>query len=259
MPVITLTTEWSNTDYYIGAVKGAVHSRLPSVVISDICHNIKTFNITQAAFIVKSCYRTFPKGSVHIICVSSEATPSNRHLAVSYDGHFFIGCDNGFFSLLINGKADAIRELPENGHNSFPELNVFAPAATAIIQNGFESAGIEKTGFNRQVAFLPTIDNSEEEIILTGSVIYIDSYDNAITNITKEMWDEVGNGRKFVIHPQSNYYSIKKINQSYHETENGELLAIFNSLGLLEIAIKNGSAMDLLKLNINSSIRIKFT
>ena len=93
---------------------------------------------------------------------------------------------------------------------------------------------------------------------ITGSVIYIDSFRNAITNITRDLFDRIGEGRAFEIYPQNNYYIITRLNNFYHETAPGEILAIFNSVGLLEIAISKGNAADLLNLSTNSSVRIKF-
>jgi S-adenosylmethionine hydrolase len=68
----------------------------------------------------------------------------------------------------------------------------------------------------------------------------------------------VGQGKAFEILVQSRHYKIKHINKRYNETDPGELLAIFNSSGLLEIAIRNGNAAGLLKLNTNSTIRVEF-
>ena len=94
--------------------------------------------------------------------------------------------------------------------------------------------------------------------MITGAVIYIDSFRNAITNITKDLFDRIGEGRAFEIYPQNNYYKITRLNDFYHETAPGEILAIFNSVGLLEIAINKGNAAELLNLSVNSSIRVKF-
>ena len=97
-----------------------------------------------------------------------------------------------------------------------------------------------------------------EDKSITGSIIYIDSFMNAISNITRELFERVRKGREFEIYVQSKHYKITSINNFYHESTVGELLAIFNSAGLLEIAINNGSAARLLNLEINSTIRVEF-
>ena len=106
----------------------------------------------------------------------------------------------------------------------------------------------------KQIPILPTID----ETTINGSVVYIDSFRNAITNISRELFDQIRKGRPFDIFIQSNYYKINRLNKNYHDSSTGELLALFNSLGLLEIAINSGNAADLLNLSINSVVRIKF-
>ncbi|MBU0764442.1 MAG: SAM-dependent chlorinase/fluorinase, partial [Bacteroidetes bacterium] len=97
-----------------------------------------------------------------------------------------------------------------------------------------------------------------EDATIFGSVVYIDSYQNVVTNITRELFEQVRKNRSFEIIPQNYVYKINKINTAYNQTSEGELLAIFNSLGLLEIAIRNGNAAELMNLDTRSKIRIKF-
>ena len=120
--------------------------------------------------------------------------------------------------------------------------------------NKIEELGIKIQDIERQTPLIPVID----EAIIAGSVIYIDSYNNLITNISKDLFEQVGRRRNFEILVQSNHYKIKKINKSYNETSSGELLALFNSAGLLEIAINKGNIAELLNLGTNANIRIKF-
>ena len=56
MPIITLTTDWNNDDFYLGAVKGAIYNNCIDVTVVDITHQIKPFNIYQAAFILKNSH-----------------------------------------------------------------------------------------------------------------------------------------------------------------------------------------------------------
>ena len=117
-----------------------------------------------------------------------------------------------------------------------------------------DELGEVQESFTRNTPIRATFENSR----INGSIIYIDSYQNAISNISKELFFRVGKNRRFEIFVQSNYYKISKINNFYNETSVGELLAVFNSLDLLEIAINKGNAAELLALDLNSVIRIKF-
>ncbi len=256
MQLITLISDWNSSDYYIGAIKGRILSSCPTVTIVDVNHQITSYNITQAAFVVKNTYKNFPKGTIHILSINSEASKEKPHVLVRYDGHYFIGTDNGMFHLFIEGKTESIIEIDtEAVESSFPELDVFAKVACQIIKKeDITKIGKKRKSLLKQLPVLPAI----EESLIIGKVIYIDSFYNVITNVSKELFEQVRKKRTFNIYVQSKSNKISKINKKYAETSLGELLAIFNSTGHLEIAIRNGKAAQLFNLTTNSSIRIVF-
>jgi S-adenosyl-L-methionine hydrolase (adenosine-forming) len=258
MAIITLTTDWKSNDYYSGAVKGGILTHYPEAVIVDINHYVQPFNTAQAAFILKHSFVHFPKGTVHIVDVNSERSDHVHYIAIASSGHYFIGTDNGGFGLIFNDPVDNIVRIEMFGNDNcytFPALHVFAPAAAFLAKgNDISELGRKQDAINRQTPMLPTIGDA----VITGSVIYIDSFQNAITNIQKDLFERIGKGRRFDILVQSNHYKINRINKMYNETSSGELLAIFNSADLLEIAINKGNAAELLNLGINSNVRIKF-
>jgi S-adenosylmethionine hydrolase len=156
---------------------------------------------------------------------------------------------------LIEHDPDEIVFIDRPDAGTFPELSVYAETACDIILSGkITGLGIKTTQLYKQVPMLPTIDES----VINGSVVYIDSYKNAITNITRELFDQIGKGRSFEILVQSNHYRISRLNKGYSDSSLGEMLALFNSIGVLEIAINGGNAADLLNLSLNSTVRIKF-
>ena len=69
MAIITITSDWGAKDYYAAAVKGTILSMLPTATIVDVTHEIEPFNVAQAGFTLKNCYRCFPPGTIHIIAV----------------------------------------------------------------------------------------------------------------------------------------------------------------------------------------------
>ncbi len=256
MTIVTLTTDWNANDYYVGAIKGKILSQSTQAQVVDISHQVPPFNITQAAFILRNCFYNFPRGSVHIIGVNTEGGKDVPFLLVEYQNHYFIGTDNGIFGLLFSEPPSRIIELKSpNKLHSFSSFSVFSEAA-ARLANGDKPDALGKVvkKYQERIPLRAAIDKS----VITGSVIYIDSFRNAITNITKELFDRIGENRPFEIYVQSNHYMITRLNNYYHETAPGEILAIFNSVGLLEIAINKGNAADLLNLTTNSSIRVKF-
>jgi S-adenosylmethionine hydrolase len=258
MHIITLTSDWSENDYYVASLKGKLLSACPEAYIIDINHRIKAFNISQAAFVVRNSYSHFQDNTIHIIAVCSEPEAGEEFLVARIDNHYFVCADNGILGLLGGAEPDEVVTVKgdqEKDLHTFPALSLFARIAGELSKGTpLSKLGPPALNYRRQTPLRATIENHK----ITGSVIYIDSYQNAITNISRELFDRIGNGRPFEIYIQSKHYMVNRINTRYNETEPGELLALFNSTGLLEIAIRNGNAAGLLKLTTNSTIRVEF-
>mgnify|MGYP001092607071 FL=1 len=275
MNFITLTTDFGYKDFSIAITKANIYNSIKDVIIVDVSHQISPFNNTEAAYILKNSYKSFPQGSIHIIGVESELTPENSHLVMSFDNHFFIGANNGIFSLITESlKPDKIVEI--NIHNNiistFPMIDVFVKVAKHIVSNGsLDVIGKEIKEIKQLTEIKPVINQKKDQIL--GSVIYIDNYGNVITNITKKIFNEIGKSRPFTI--EARRIKFKKIYSSYSQAidysikrkkreEDGKKLALFNSAEHLELAIYKsnpetvGSANSLFGLNYRDPITIFF-
>lgn len=261
MSIVTLTTDWKSGDFYPGIIKGQILNHCPEARIVDISHQIAPFDIAQAAFVVKHSFRYYPPGTVHIIGVKSESDEDTQgYIVVKACEQFFIGADNGIFSLIFDDMTEVeINNIePDDNvrnHTTFPEFDLFTSAAVHIIKNG-ETSGLGKPV--QQINTLTMLRPITDEKTIRGNVVYIDSFENVITNISAQLFNEIRRNRKFEIYLKGPYNKIKKINTQYNQTPPGELLAIFNSLGLLEIAIYNGNAAGLLDVSIRDAVTIKF-
>ena len=275
MSLITLTTDFGTKDHFVGAVKGAIYTELPNVKIVDITHEISPFNITETAYILKNSYKSFPKGTIHIVGVDSELSVENKHIAIELDGHFFVCPDNGLISMIAS-EINPTKIVEINIHNrvesSFPVLDVFVQVACHIARGGnLGVIGKEIQSYKKMVEIQPKVNQAQTTII--GGVIYIDNYGNVISNISKKMFNEVGKGRSFTI--TARRYTFDKINSKYNDIVNysekeerrqndGERLTLFNSAGFLEIAIYRsnlktvGGASSLLGLSYRDTITIEF-
>ncbi|MEL0275891.1 MAG: SAM-dependent chlorinase/fluorinase, partial [Flavobacteriaceae bacterium] len=100
MSIITLTTDFGHKDYFVSVTKAALIQEAPKATIVDISREISPFNHTETAYILRNAYKSFPKGTVHIIGVDSELSPENNHIAMLFDGHYFVGANNGVFALI---------------------------------------------------------------------------------------------------------------------------------------------------------------
>jgi S-adenosylmethionine hydrolase len=242
----------------VASLKGKLLSACPEAQIIDINHRIKTYNTSHAAYIVRNAYAHFPDNSIHIISVNSEPEKGKDLLAAKKDKHYFLCADNGILGLLGGNEPEEVITLSDHygeDPGTFVALSVFAKVACELSKGTpLSKLGSPAMAYDRQTPLRATIETNT----ITGSVIHIDSYQNAITNISRELFDRVGDGRAYEIFVQSKHYKLERINRQYNETDPGDLLAIFNSSGLLEIAIRDGNAAGLLKLNTNSTIRVEF-
>ncbi|WP_417886705.1 SAM hydrolase/SAM-dependent halogenase family protein [Zunongwangia sp.] len=276
MPIITLTTDFGEKDYFAAAVKGAIYNELKEVRIVDISHSISPFHISEASYIIKNAYRSFPKGSIHIIGIDSELTPENKHLAVLLDDHYFICANNGILSLLaseINPEKIVEINIHDRIETNFPVLDVFVKVACHIARGGsldVVGKNIEKIKYLKQIE--PLINSEKNQII--GHVLYIDNYGNVITNISRKLFDSVGKGREFTL--SARMVNFTEIHENYSDCinfkvpkdkrgeEDGKKLALFNSAGYIELAIYKsnpftvGSASTLFGLQNRDTVTIKF-
>ena len=251
MPVVTLTTEWKPDDIYNGIIKGKLSSLCPGIVIIDNAGSIPVFNISRAAFIIRNTFENYPEGSVHLICVHSEALRDQEYLIVRAKKHFFIGTDNGIFNLILNSEPEEAVRIDDRGSNN--ELEIFARTAADLISGRLPSElGIPVGSISERIPLRATIDKD----VIIGSIIFVDSYGNAISNITREVFYRVFENKGYRILIQSNKNYTDNISARYSDVPVGELLAKFNQLDLLEIAINGADVSELLSIEVGSVVRI---
>lgn len=262
MAIITLTTDWGSDGMYIGAFKGKLNTYMPGVSVVDVTHEIKPFDLSHAAFVMRNTYKHFPEGSVHILAVGGNINPSLKRefIVMQNEGHYFIGMNDGVWGVVFNSipeeahYIDIPSEMLEN-NSAFPELELFSAVATGIIQGvPMKDFGSPFTNMKRLNPHLPILNKNE----IKGHIIYFDVYGNAITNIAKEDFEDIRRSRSFEIFVSSNAYVIDKINKHYQESRKGQLLSIYSFSGLLELAVCNGNAKNLLNLDLFSEVIVKF-
>lgn len=274
MSFITLTTDFGTKDHFVGAVKGAILSQLPDAKIIDISHEISPFNIPETAYILKNSYKSFPKGTIHIVGVDAELSADNKHIALELDNHFFVCPDNGLISMIAS-EIQPSKIVEINIHDrietSFPVLDVFVNVACFIARGGNLSViGKEIKEFKKITEIQPKVNYQQNQIV--GGVLYIDNYGNVITNISKKMFQDIGKNRNFTVRTMR--LSFNKIFNKYNEITGdqpydssafeGNKLALFNSAGYLEISIYRssintvGGASTLLGLEYRDKVTIDF-
>jgi S-adenosylmethionine hydrolase len=256
MPIITFTSDFGLKDHYVSAVKGTIYQELPEAQLVDISHLVPPCDILQGAYILSNAYPHFPKGSIHIVAVNAISTIEHPHIGILYEGHYFIGNDNGLFSLIFPKKPEMIVEFnlrQDTNTLTFPTRDLFVKAACHLARGGtLEILGKQKEGLHQR----SRLHQPPGDLSLRGSIIYIDSAGNLVTDITQAMFRDTGKGRNFTIEIAGN--NLERVVGKYSDVADGEMLAFFNSSGFLEIAQNKGSAVKALKKTMNETIRIEF-
>lgn len=274
MSIITLTTDYGHKDHFAGILKGKIFSILPDTNIVDISHSIDKFNILEASYLLSVSYAHFPKGTVHVVCVDASRNADTIHIAMLYDGHYFVGADNGIFGGLTN-KLNAEKIVQINIHdrliNGSSDLDVFATVATHLAKGGeMNVIGSPLSEIKKMNVLVPIVDENAKSI--KGNVVYVDDFGNCVTNISRNYIEEIAKGRHYSVRFSS--HTIKKVRNSYSDFKNnsstdlnsmaGNEVAIFNQDNFLEIAIyrsnpsRSGSAQSLLGLRIQDVVIVEF-
>lgn len=252
MIFITLTTEWHEDDFFNGILRGKLASLCPEAVVVTNASAIPPFNIMHGAFVIRNTFMHYPEGTIHLVFINSEVPSKGRYLIVKFQGHYFIGADNGIFSLILNASPEMIIGIKKPEESD--EIDLFAMIAASIVKGmDIFKLGVKLEKITEMVPLRATIEKN----VIIGSIIFIDSYGNAITNITRELFGRVFEDRPVRIYIKSNKYFTEKISSSYHDEPVGELVTQFNSLELLEVSINGDNLSQLFGIETDDVVRVE--
>ena len=254
--IITLTTDFGVRDTYVGTMKGVILSINPNVQIVDITHAIPPQDIYEAAFSIYSAHSYFPKGTIHVVVVDPGVGSDRQAIVYQTNSAFFVCPDNGVLSYLLpNVEAEQEHSidvveiqnkayyLPEVS-NTFHGRDIFAPVAAHL------SLGVPLADFGPPVQTLVQLPIPVPELsgnMLTGQIVKIDRFGNAITNISESTIDRLESattGKITAYEIRIGNVRLNRFNRAYAESGVGKPLAIIGSSGLLEIAINGGNAKE---------------
>ncbi|MBI3610050.1 MAG: SAM-dependent chlorinase/fluorinase [Nitrospirae bacterium] len=260
--LITLLTDFGGRDPFVAAMKGVILSIRPKATIVDLTHEIPPHGICEAAFTLKSVYRYFPKGTIHVVVVDPGVGGSRRPLlAVNRRGRF-IAPDNGVLSYIYRDEPSTqVYQLNAQKYRlktyspTFDGRDLFAPAAAWLSK----SIAPEKIG--RRVTDYIRFPIPEARRLkkgrLEGQVIHIDRFGNLITNITRmdiEPWLSAGKMPAITIKGRT----IKGLKPFYSQAAPGKLSALINNDDHLEIFCYRSSAQLILKNSNDEPVTISW-
>lgn len=246
MPVITLLTDFGTADGYVAELKGVLVTQAPGSQLVDLSHDIVPHDVEAARLVVARYWRRFPTGSVHLVVVDPGVGSARKAIAVSSDGRLLVGPDNGVLSpaLLVPGVRVVSLPVPPDASPTFHGRDVFAPAAAALARG----ASLESLGDPHHD---PVVRRTPEAVRegdgwLRGEVIVVDRFGNAVTNLLGVRAGEVRVGTRDI-----------PLRRSYADVASGEAVALVGSSGLIEVAVRDGSAAAILGLTRGSVVRAR--
>ena len=266
MPIITLLTDFGTDHAYVGIMKGVILSVTPSAVIVDITHHIDPQDVIQAAYVIKSSYKYFPRGTVHAMVVDPGVGSHRAIVALDMMGHIFLAPDNGLLTLVMEeGKIGSLVRVENTRYfltpvsRTFHGRDIFAPVAAHLCK-GMDITNLGPALDPQHLVYLkidkPSFSETDR---LVGAVVCFDRFGNCISNIDephiKEL-DARGSGRRLEI--KIGDTSIKGLSSSYADTESKQPLAIMGSFGYLEIAMNQGNAQRALGIQKGDPIILEY-
>ena len=259
-PLITLLTDFGERDCFVASMKGVILSINSDARIHDLSHQVTSHQIQEAGYFLKSCYRYFPEGTIHVAVVDPGVGTESRARLISAAGSFFVGPDNGLFTEILEQEAGAkVWQINnqeyrlETSSSTFDGRDVFAPAAAWL------SKGVPPTFFGpvvhdpiRRAVAMPIW----HEDVLIGKVVSVDRFGNLISNITARQIDEFRGATRQPVEIHIGTYVISDLVGSYSQGNCQSLSALINSSGNLEIFLQEESAAQSLQVGVGEEVRV---
>lgn len=249
MALVTLITDFGNRDYYVPALKGNLITCIPDVRIVDVSHQVASHDIIEAAFILKNTFSSFPQGTTHICYVKNHEV-DQKLIFAKVQGHYFIGPDNGVFSLVFDEPVDYY-QLPDNVYMPFKELGELVKALHS--EKPMLQIGTLCHSVKQRIGLSPIVYQDQ----IRASVTHIDKYGNLIINLQSSDFTEARKGRRFKIYFKR-LDPLTSISHSFAEVNVGEPVCLFNTAGYLVIGVHMGNASEELSLKKEDIIQIIF-
>jgi len=240
--LITLTTDFGHQDPFVGILKGVIAAINPQAHVIDLSHGVPAHNVMAGALILQHAVRYFAAGTIHVVVVDPGVGSPRKPILIEHAGHFYIGPDNGVLSLALEGKPpERIIELTNADFylprisQTFHGRDIFAPVAAHL------TLGVPPNEFGKRLdtlenLSLPQIIRGENQ--LDGEIIYADGFGNLFTNIRERDLTGLPKERLQIGMAE---VPLGGLVTTYASVGTGEFACLFNSWGLLEIAINKGS------------------
>jgi len=259
--IIALLTDFGLKDYFVASLKGVILSINSEVRLVDITHDLPDYGRQAAAFVLQACYRFFPTGTIFLTVVDPGVGSERRLLLARSDRYYFIAPDNGLLSPILEAEKAEVLEITGENYfltikkTSFEGRDKMAPVA-AWLSLGIDISELARPAKSWERLNWPEPQNADREI--RGSIVYQDKFGNLITNISQHLivsFLNSNHGSSLVL--LAGRKRITEMAATYSQAPRNKPFFMINSLGLLEIAVYENSAANLLGLNPGDNVVLK--
>jgi hypothetical protein len=245
--LVSLITDFGSNDYYVGVIKGVILGINPEAVIVDVCHNIASYDVFDAAFTLAQSYRYFPNDTIHLVIVDPGVGTARRPLLARTIDQKFVAPDNGVLSLVYEREPNIeVRHISVEHYflnpisQTFQGRDIFASAV------GWLSKGVEVDKFGEPITdyakFTPPKAKRVDDQLVKGVALRVDRYGNIVTNIGPEDVPQLFTENPPPFRLMINQQEITKLYASFAAGKPSEVFAIIGSTGYIEICTNRGSA-----------------
>lgn len=257
--IITLLTDFGETDGFVGTMKGVIYGVNPEARIVDISHDIEPQDISSGAFVLRNSYQFFPADTIHVVVIDPGVGSERRILCVAANKHYFIAPDNGVLKYIYDECSNVYAVKVSNKRYFLPSVSrtfhgrdIFAPVAAHIATGlKIDELGTEVTDYER--GDIPKLEETSESI--AGEIVYIDRFGNLISNIPfNRLRRESGDIRRILFKGRI----LDHLCHSYSDGRRNEPIALVGSSGFLEIACNLANAKEKLNGKIGEKISVIF-
>jgi S-adenosylmethionine hydrolase len=247
--LITLLTDFGQSDSYVAEVKGALLSAAPGATLIDISHDVPLGSVVAAQYLLSRTWHRYPLGTVHLAVVDPGVGTARRALGASAQDHYFVAPDNGLLTPVFDAASVVELAIPDDASATFHGRDVFAPAAARLVL-GEKLSNLGPPVTDPIHARLPVCN--EEPGGIVGEVVYIDRFGTLITNIPAAAIEGAGLvtiGGEFTA----------PVGRTFRDVELGALVAFGGSGGTVEIAARERSAAQALGVGVGAEVRVGAT
>ena len=261
--LITFTTDFGLNDHYVGTMKGVILNINPSAQIVDICNSVQSYDVLDGAITISQAYKYYPSDTVHLVVVDPGVGTTRRPILVTTEKHIFVAPDNGVLSFVYEHEERiSVRHITAEHYFLQPVSQTFHGRDVFSAVAGWLSKGVELNKFGDEITdyarFAAPRPKPLEDKLLKGIVIKVDKFGNLITNITPKDLPQLFATEPPPFKVMIAKREITKMTRSYAEGTPGEVFAILNSMGFLEIASHRGSAAQIVGAGKGADVGVVF-